>query len=138
MTPALRILLVEDDAEDALLFGKRLPAGFRLVHVREADLALSLLRGGGCDVCFTDYRLGADTGLELVRQVRAEGLNVPMVVITGQDIESLGENALLAGATDFLPKDDLCAASIQRVARWAMIRRIVENRQAVGRSAASR
>lgn len=138
MTPALRILLVEDDAEDALLFGKRLPAGFRLVHVRETELAMSILRGAGCDVCFTDYRLGADTGLELVRQVRAEGLNVPMVVITGQDIESLGENALLAGATDFLPKDDLCAASIQRVARWAMIRRLVENRQAVGRSAASR
>ena len=123
MSKPLRILLVEDDADDALLFQRRSPPTFRVQHVTQADEALVVLRSQGCDVCFTDYRLGAGTGLELVRRARSEGLRVPLVVVTGQDVEALGENALLAGATDFVPKDDLSTATLERVARWALIRR---------------
>lgn len=129
MARTLRILLVEDDPEDALLFRRRCPPGAQLQHVTELQAALALLRQGATDVCFTDYRLGPAMGLDLIRAARREGLRVPMVVITGQDIESLGENALLAGATDFVPKDNLDAATIQRVARWALIRRHVENQR---------
>lgn len=129
MAKPLSILLVEDDAEDALLFRRRCPANAQLLQVSDVDGALQRLRLGGTDICFADYRLGAESGLDLIRKARNEGLRVPMVVITGQEIESLGENALLAGATDFVPKDDLNAAVIERVARWALIRRHVENRR---------
>lgn len=140
MSKPLRILLVEDDADDALLFQRRCPPTFRVQHVTQADAAMAVLRNQGCDLCFTDYRLGASTGLELVRRARAERLRVPLVVVTGQDVESLGENALLAGATDFVPKDDLSTATLERVARWALIRRHVENRRedAVGEEALTR
>lgn len=128
MTRPLHILLVEDDAEDALLFMRRCPSGFRVRHVSSVVEALQTLHAGGIDVCFTDYRLGLDTGLELVREIRAQGMRLPVVVITGQDLELLGENALIAGATDFVPKDGLDGAAIERVARWALIRRHVEDR----------
>lgn len=128
MRRPLTLLLVEDDVEDALLFRKRCPPGFAVQHMTTAERGLDVLRRGVCDVCFTDYRLGAaGTGLDLVRQARAEGLRTPIVVITGEDLESLAENALLAGATDFLPKNDLDGAAIERAARWALIRRHVEN-----------
>ncbi len=129
MRKPLTVLLVEDDAEDALLFRRRCPSEFRVHHVTAPDPALTALRATAFDLCFTDYRLGAETGLGLVRSMRAEGLRVPVVVMTGQDIESLGENALLSGATDFIPKDGLDTATIERVARWALIRRHVENRR---------
>lgn len=129
MAKPLSILLVEDDAEDALLFKRRCPARAQLTHVLDVAAALELLRQGSIDICFTDYQLAAASGLDLIRKARNEGLRVPMVVITGQEVESLGENALLAGATDFVPKDDLDAAVIERVARWALIRRHVENRR---------
>ncbi|MGQ0528856.1 MAG: BLUF domain-containing protein [Panacagrimonas sp.] len=128
MSRTLQVLLVEDDAEDALLFMRRCPAGFRVRHVSSMTDALQALQTGGLDVCFTDYRLGLDTGLELVRSIRAQGLRLPVVVITGQDLELLGENALIAGATDFVPKEGLDTSAIERVARWAMIRRHVEDR----------
>ena len=128
MNRPLQVLLVEDDAEDALLFMRRCPSSFRIRHVTSVGEALQALHVGGIDVCFTDYRLGLDTGLELVRDIRANGLRLPVVVITGQDVELLGENALIAGATDFVPKDGLDTASIERVTRWALIRRHVENR----------
>ena len=128
MRRPLSILLIEDDVEDALLFRKRCPSGFVIHHMTLAELGLGVLRRGACDVCFTDYRLGAaGTGLDLVRQARAEGLRTPIVVITGEDLESLGENALLAGATDFIPKGELDGAAIERAARWALIRRHVED-----------
>ncbi|TXH06278.1 MAG: response regulator [Nevskiaceae bacterium] len=129
MLKALRILLVEDDAEDALLFRRRCPPQAQVQQVSDAAAALIAARAGGLDVCFCDYRLGAESGLDVVRAFRAEGLRIPVVMITGEDIEALGENALLAGATDFIPKDDLDAATIGRVARWALIRRHVENRR---------
>ena len=129
MSKPLSLLLVEDDAEDALLFQRRCPPNTQLTHVDNVVTALDRLRQGGVDICFTDFRLGAASGLELIRRARSEGLRTPMVVITGQEIDSLGENALLAGATDFVPKDDLDATVIERVSRWALIRRHVENRR---------
>lgn len=129
MSKTINVLLVEDDPEDLLLFRRASPKHFKVEHVPSAAAALRALRGGGFDLCFTDYRLGLDTGLELVREARGAGMRLPIVVITGQDVESLGENALLAGATDFLPKDDLCTAALARVARWAQIRRLVEVRR---------
>lgn len=129
MAKPLQILLVEDDAEDALLFQRRCPPRTQLRHVVDAEAALECLRQGDIDVCFTDYQLGVVSGLDLIRKARGEGLRVPMVIITGQEIDTLGENALLAGATDFVPKDDLDAQVIERVSRWALIRRHVENRR---------
>lgn len=129
MSQNLKILLVEDDAEDALLFMRRCPNRYQVRHVECAADALRALRTQPYDLCFADFRLGAVSGLDLVREARAEGLRLPLIVITGQDIDSLGENALLAGATDFVPKDDLDTATIERVTRWALIRRHVENRR---------
>ena len=129
MRTPLKILLIEDDAEDALLFQRRCPSGFRVHHVTAPSAALAALRTAVFDMCFTDYRLGAETGLGFVRAARADGLRIPIVVMTGHELESLGENALLSGATDFVPKDDLDTATIERVARWSLIRRHVENRR---------
>jgi CheY-like chemotaxis protein len=129
MSKPLRILLIEDDAEDALLFTRRCPSGYQVQHATSGVSALETLRRGGIDICFTDYRLGPDNGLDIVRAARAEGLRVPIVVVTGQDLEALGENALLAGATDFVPKDGLDGAAISRLTRWSLIRRHVENQR---------
>lgn len=120
------LLLVEDDPEDAQIFRRHLPDEYRLTHVATLREGLEALAAASYDACYVDYRLGADSGLELVRAVRAAGNPIAIVVTTGQDIELLGENALLAGATDFLPKADLCSAAIARVTRWAMIRQFAE------------
>lgn len=123
---SLRILLVEDDHEDAFLFQKRCTHRVSVQHVTTVANALAALRESVFDACFVDYRLGADSGLDFVRAARARHVHLPLVVITGQQIEVLGENALLAGATDFIPKENLDAETIERTVRWALIRRHVE------------
>ena len=126
MAKNLHLLLVEDDEADALLFKKYLPAGFTHEHASDANNARKLLEKKPFDVCFVDYKLGAESGLEFVRGLRDAGNLQPIVVVSGLEIEALGENALLAGATDFITKDELCEASIQRVARWSLLRRHVQ------------
>lgn len=121
-----RLLLVEDDPEDVAIFRRHLPESSQLTVVTTLAAGLAAVAGGGFNVAFVDYRLGADSGLELVRATRATGNPLAIVVTTGQDIDLLGENALLAGATDFLPKADICTSAIARVTRWAMIRQFAE------------
>ena len=66
----LKILLVEDDPDDVVLFGALLGrvapmSGFE--HVDNMEDARRKLDGAGFDLCFFDYHLGADTGLDLLR-----------------------------------------------------------------------
>lgn len=124
----LRILLLEDDHEDAFLFRKRCPDHV-LTHVTSVSSGLVALQETAFDLCFVDYRLGAESGLDFVRAARERHPGLPLIVITGQQIEVLGENALLAGATDFVAKDDLDTVTIDRAIRWSLIRRHVELRR---------
>lgn len=129
MSRSYKLLLVDDDADDALIFRKHLPEGFSLDHVKNAQQMQEALNVRAPDVLFMDYKLGAEDGLSLVRALRERGHGVPIVVLTGLDIEALGENALLAGATDFISKSMLSGESIERTTRWALIRRHVERRR---------
>ena len=126
MSNSIRVLLVEDDADDAFIFTRRCPPSFIVHHVKSAEAALDSFKIRQYDVCFTDYQLSFKSGLDLVKEMRAANIDTPVIVITGHDIETLGENALLAGATDFVMKDELQTNMIQRTARWSMVRRHVE------------
>lgn len=130
MSNGFTILLIEDDAEDQLLFRRFLPSGYRLVTLDGPDAVMQKIRSEEVDIVYVDYRLGATSGLDLVAELRAEGLKLPIVVVTGQDIDTLGENALLAGATDFVRKSELSREILTRVTRWAMIRCRAEKRAA--------
>ncbi len=129
MRTHIRLLLVEDDPEDALLFRKQLPSGYTCEHALGAEQSRALLRQQAFDALFIDYRLGPEDGLSLARSLRAEGCDLPLIVLTGMDIEALGENALLAGASDFLSKASISSESIERATRWSMVRRLVEIRR---------
>lgn len=126
MSPALHVLLVEDDHEDAELFRRRAPPSFQVAHVTGAEAALQAVQRRMPALAFVDYRLGADNGLDVVRALRAAAPRLPIIVVTGQEAGVLGENALLAGATDFVPKDSLSRPALERAARWALIRSHVE------------
>src|SRR5947209_8737458 len=100
------ILLVEDDPGVARLERLRLErAGYEVVAAATAEEGLDRVAEGGIDLIVLDQQLSEGTsGLELFRQVKAAGHNVPAILVTGMQEEGLLVEALRAGVRDFVPK----------------------------------
>jgi DNA-binding NtrC family response regulator len=109
----MRILVVDDQRSGRLVLRQML-ASVADVQVREAASvaeALAAVAADAPDLLLLDLRLSADArdrgGLDILRKVRASGSDVPVVIVT-----SLGEvadvrEAMRAGATDYVFKDEL-------------------------------
>jgi len=78
--------------------------GFDVVAVRNAEAGLSVLSRGGIDLVVADYRLPGMSGLELLEQMREEGIDVPVVVVTGYATIDHAVTTIKAGAIDYLTK----------------------------------
>jgi len=134
---AIRVLLVEDDADDAVLVERAL-VGTRRPYVCETagDIAVALdrLARGGIDVVLLDLGLPDALGLDGVNRIGAEHPFVPVVVLTGLDDEEVGLKAVQVGAQDYLVKGDRDPRVLDRSLRYAIERKRAE--QALARLAA--
>jgi PAS domain S-box-containing protein len=122
--PFIRILLVEDDEDDFVLTRDALRSISQgrmvLEWVDNGEQALAELKTGRHDVCLLDYRLDASTGLELLARMRQQGWLGPVILLTGMNDEALDEEALKAGAADFLDKSQLTPTLLARSIRYAL------------------
>src|ERR1041384_1286950 len=106
MTHANLVLVVEDDTGVATLQRRRLErAGYRVTACATAAEALRRVRAGGVDGIVLDYRLAADsTGLELYKELKEAGYDLPVILVTGFSDESTVIKALRSGVRDFVTK----------------------------------
>src|SRR5689334_18115447 len=82
------------------------------------------------DVCLLDYRLGARTGVELLRAALEQGCKSPIILLTGQGEHEIDMEAMKAGAADYLVKGRLDAGTLERSIRYAAERRRATDRAA--------
>ena len=106
----LRLLLVEDNSDDAELILRALRvAGFQPVSERvvtAADLRSTLGRAAW-DLVISDYNLGAFSGMESLAIVRECGRDLPFILVSGAVGEDVAVDAMKAGASDYVMKDQL-------------------------------
>jgi len=120
----IKVLLIDDDEDDYILTREL----FSLVKIGkyEVDWAssyeegLRVARRREHDVCLGDYRLGERSGVPLIREARESRLSTPMIVLTGQGDHDLDVEAMHAGATDYLVKDETSPARLERTIRYAV------------------
>lgn len=114
--PALRILLVEDDATVAeVIAGLLRSRGHEVVHVLHGLGALSEISTEGFDVGLLDLDLPALDGTAIARQLRALGYELPLVAVTARSDTYAETQVLAAGFDGFLRKPvtgDLLVAAI--------------------------
>lgn len=126
----VQVLLVEDDDGDALLVGELLgEVGAAVVVQRARSLAQArdLVPGSAC--VLLDLGLPDSQGLNGLRQLLQVEPEAAVVVLTGQASEHLGEQAVRAGAQDYLVKGEVAGHLLNRVIRYAVERRRAEEAQ---------
>jgi len=101
----LRALLVEDDA----LLGDGIRAGLKLADfavdwVRDGDTARRALLDQPYDICVLDLGLPKRDGLSLLKELRARGSKLPVLILTARDTSEDKVAGLDAGADDYLTK----------------------------------
>jgi two-component system cell cycle sensor histidine kinase/response regulator CckA len=128
MTIPLRALIIEDSQNDCdLLLGTLSRGGYEVAHKRVCNVATlgALLEDGPWDIVISDYSMPGFKGTDALAMVRAKGLDVPFVFLSGTIGEEIAVNAMRAGAQDYVIKGKAARLlpAIQRELREAELRR---------------
>jgi len=128
VSQALRLLLIEDSEDDALLLLRALRKGGYDMIVERVDTPEGV-RGAldrhQWDLVISDYVIPGFGGLEALKLVQEKGLDVPFIIVSGQIGEDAAVAAMKAGAHDYVMKDSLVrlVPAIGRELQEAEVRR---------------
>ncbi len=103
----------------------------RTVHVKTGAEALALLERRSFDVCLLARQLGSSSGLEFLRQARAAGHDLPVIVVTADLTPQAAAEASEAGADDRVDVGRIGPDGLSHAIRFARThRRIVRELRA--------
>jgi signal transduction histidine kinase len=123
----IRVLIVEDSQDDAELIVREIErGGYRVVSERvdtREGLALALERSSW-EVVLSDFSMPHFSGTEALRLVKAKGLDLPFIIVSGAVGEEAAVGAMRSGAHDYVLKQSLArlGPAIERELREASSR----------------
>lgn len=125
---AVRVLLVEDNEDDAFLTQRSLQqaraAAFEVRRAASLEEAVKHLREGEFDAVLLDLSLPDSDGLRTVEEVHAHAPNLPIVVTSGLAGETIALEAVQRGAQDYLLKGQASASTfLERSILYAIERK---------------
>jgi two-component system, cell cycle sensor histidine kinase and response regulator CckA len=122
----IRVLLIDDDEDDYILIrdwcSEFQVLGCKLEWASNYKNGINLIAKNQHDVYLIDYRLGESSGLELLRMAVANDCLAPIILLTGKGDREIDIRAMQAGAADYLEKNQLNAALLERSIRYALER----------------
>ena len=123
----LRVLVVEDEPADVELVLHALrQAGFEVGGdvAQTAEEFTDQVRKNSYDVILADYKLPSWNGMETVEVLRREGLDVPVIVVSGSLGDLTAVECIKQGAADYVLKDHLARLpeSVRRAMREKRLR----------------
>ena len=137
----MRVLVADDEPSIRFVLQETLESLGHEVHVVEdGEAALRALQLERFDLAFVDIRMPGMTGIEVLKQSRAAGNDVAIVLITAQNLLENAVESMKAGALDYLVKP-FALAAVKALAEKALATRALKDevrslRRAVGRAVA--
>lgn len=110
MSRLLRILIVEDSEDDALLAIHHIEKGkYRVEYgvVQTAEKMEESLKEKAWDIILCDYKMPRFNGFEALKVYKQSGLDIPFIIISGTIGEEIAVECMKAGADDYLMKGNL-------------------------------
>ena len=128
MDKTLRLLIVEDSEDDALLLVRELRrSGYELVHERVdgAEAVSKALASATWDLVIADYTMPQFRGTDALKIVKQQGFDIPFIFVSGTISEETAVEAMKSGAHDYVFKGNLkrLVPAIERELREAEVRR---------------
>jgi DNA-binding response OmpR family regulator len=101
----MRVLVAEDDAALRSVLERGLSEnGYVVDSVGDGPAALRHLAAYDYDVAIVDWRMPQRTGIEVIEEVRRDGRQTPILMLTARDTARDRVSGLDAGADDYLVK----------------------------------
>ena len=123
---AIKILYVEDEIDHAILMGEFIKeiknVNYEMRHVQQLEEALFELDNERYDIVMLDLSLPGKKGLDTISTVCERALDVPVVVMTSMEDESMAIKALQKGAEEYLVKGKMNSHALSRILRYAIMR----------------
>ena len=131
MNEKLRILVVEDNPDDADLIREMLPQTgslhFQIHSAQRLSEAVARLKLKDIDFVLLDLGLPDSRGLQTFRELQKAAPDIPVIVLSGNDDQDLAITAVQDGALDYLVKDQFSGGTLVRTIRHALERRKAED-----------
>jgi len=124
-TKTVKLLLVEDNPDD-VFFLRALLKGvsgttFEIYPFDSLTSGLERLAQGG-NIILLDLSLPDSSGLDTFRKIKAPARDIPIIILSGSDDETLAVNAVHVGAEDYLVKGNVNSHLITRAVLYAIER----------------
>ncbi len=118
----VKVLSVEDNVADFARLKEILDTeeSIELHHAHDLKTTFSELEANSYDVILLDHVLGENTGEDFLKEVAPKGIEIPIIVITGQGDEILASRMIRAGASGYIPKRELSRSILIREIQQAM------------------
>ena len=133
-TAVIRLLVVEDCLQDVeLVLFELKEAGFRVEHTvakNQKEFRL-VYQKQKFDAVLADFRLPGWTGLDVLKEIRTAGDDVPFLLITGTLGEEAAVECIKQGVNDYILKDRMSRlpVALQRALQERALRQVSEQAQ---------
>jgi two-component system, chemotaxis family, chemotaxis protein CheY len=91
-----------------------------ITEAKDGDEAVSLYQHGGIDLVLTDWNMPGKNGLDVIREIRAQNKDVPIIMITTEAEKRQVLEAIQAGVSDYIVKPfetDVLRTKLERFVR---------------------
>jgi signal transduction histidine kinase len=120
----IRVLMIDDDKADFSIISETIKDithnKYNIEWAPTYEEGLKKIAEKRHSVYLVDYRLGINTGLDLITEAHKIGCEAPMIILTGQNDFEIDRRAMKAGASDYLVKDNINAQILERAIRYSI------------------
>ena len=129
----IHLLFIDDDEDDYLILQGYLTGlsgqeKYVLDWAQTYQAGLLHIQRAKHDIYLIDHYLGEFSGLDLLKEAIQAGCQAPIIIVTGKSDREIDQAALMAGAMDYLVKDQMDGQLLERSIRYALERnRLLKN-----------
>ena len=123
MANTLKILVIDDDKVDLVTIIRSISHSGIIADVDSAFSAkegIEKIKSLNYDLIFLDYMMPDGDGISFLKKLKDLGIETPVIFVTSQGDEKIASQAILGGASDYIPKTLLTPDGISQSIRNAL------------------